>query len=94
MRLEIKNHFEHDCEIHSFMYDDSQNHEHLSDPVIYLSDVRGRILKLKADSLRATSVREDESNQHTMGFLTLDNVNIYFSELGTRQLLKIDKETK
>jgi hypothetical protein len=61
--------------------------------MIYLSDVRGSIIKLKADSLRPKSVREDEHSQQSMGFLTLDSHSLFFSELGTRYLLKIDKET-
>ena len=76
------------------MYDDSETHENENIPSIYLSDVKGSILKLSADSLRSFPMREDEDESHTMGFLTLDKSNLYFSELGTRHLLKIDKETK
>ena len=60
MRLEIKNYYDHDAEIYDFQYDDFESHEHERDPVIYLSDVKGKILRLEADSLRPSSVRDDE----------------------------------
>lgn len=62
--------------------------------MIYISDVRGRIIRLQTDSFRNSIVRDDKEDLQTMGFLAMDDNNLFFSELGKRKLLKIDKETK